>query len=112
MTEEISKVKAELEAVNSQLCPLMERSHKLCAQLRYLESKEFVAVNQIRKSDVELSTGPDVEWFGTIWDFAKHLNAKPTRRRWAEWNTRIYHTSDLIAGRMPETPGLIEHVTE
>jgi len=111
MTEEISKLRNQLAEISGKIQPLIEQQQRLSATLRDLESKQFILTNQIKRGDVELSTGRK-EWFGTIWDFAEHLKTMKDVKRWTEWNTRLYHTLDVINGRMPETPGLLEHVND
>ena len=98
---------AQIAGLTDQIIPLQERRDKLSRERDELLSREFIAVNNIRRADVELLE--DCPYFGTIDNCIAWLRDN-SLKRWAEWNGRIYYVSDLLAGRMPETPGRIEHV--
>ncbi len=95
-------IQGELDALIEQLKPMLTLRAKLEHDLGYAKSREFIAVNGIRREDVEFSDGHG-EWFNTVWRFADWLRSHSTKN-WAEWNTTIYRTSDLLAGRMPDMP--------
>lgn len=94
----------DIEATQAELKPLMARLERLNRERADLESAEFIAANSIRKQDVELCGGEGKPWFGTSWEFGKWL-ASHSKKVWAEWNGRIYHTTDLVNGRMPDMKG-------
>lgn len=94
-----------------QISPLASRLQKLREQKRDEDSIEFVRANQITLADVELSSGDGKPYFGIINSFIDWLKTHP-QKRFAEWNTCLYFTSDLLNNRMPQTPGLLEHVTK
>lgn len=89
--------------------PLIAKLEKLRTQKRNEDSIEFIRVNGITADDVELSSGDGKPWFFEIRGFIEWLRVN-SKKRFAEWNTRLYFSSDLLAGRMPETPAYIEHV--
>lgn len=107
----LADVSREIELLRSQILPLNDRLERLEREQDSLESEAFIAANKIRKADVEMSSGDGKPWFGTVMKFKDWLRGKSSKR-WAEWNGRIYHTSDLIAGRMPHMPGYVDQLTD
>jgi len=105
----IESIEAEIAGLVDNIKPLSARLAKLSDEFRACKSKQFIHVNGITRDNVEMSKGDDRPWFGHVWKFAEWLRRKPEAKRWAEWNGRIYHTSDLLAGRMPDDmPGLVD----
>jgi hypothetical protein len=97
-------VQREIEETKQAIRPLAEKLERLRRQLADMESSALIEVNKITRADVEMSSGGGKPWFGTAWVFGKWLAAN-SKKVWAEWNGRIYHTADLAAGRMPDMPG-------
>ncbi len=89
---------AATEAANKLLAEKLERLNR---EKRDLQSRAFIAANNIRRADVEMSDGPGTPYFGHIAAFVAWLK-EHSDKNWAEWNTRIYRMSDLKAGRMPD----------
>ena len=106
----LNELSLEIEATKAKLEPLMAQMIRLNREQAELESLDFIAVNSIRKQDVELSSGDDKPWFGTAWEFGKWL-ASNSKKVWAEWNGRIYHTTDLVNRRMPDMKGRSDDLT-
>jgi hypothetical protein len=102
----LSRGIASLEA---EIRPLADRLQKLKRQKRKVDSRDFIAANRITLDDVEMSIGDKKPWFETAWEFGKWL-AGNSKKVWAEWNGRIYLTSDLVNGRMPDMPGETNHL--
>jgi len=98
---------ADLEA---RIKPLMSLLEGLRAVKRKEESVEFVRVNKITKEDVERPDWEGRPYLWNIYDFANWMRDNNCQRRFCTWNGRIYFTSDILAGLMPDTPGLIEDV--
>jgi hypothetical protein len=94
----------EIAALELELKPLLDRMATLRREERDALSREFIAANQITRDQVETSYGDEKPWFGTAWEFGKWIAAN-SKKRWAEWNGRIYHAVDLVNGRLPDTPG-------
>jgi hypothetical protein len=94
----------QIAALEIELKPLLDRMATLRRKEREALSHEFIAANQITRDQVETSYGDEKPWFGTAWEFGKWIAAN-SKKRWAEWNGRIYHAVDLVNGRMPEMPG-------
>ncbi len=97
---------AEVAELEAKIRPLNERLHSLLRELRSIRARAFISANTIKRGDVELSSGDGKPWFGNVRDFTEWLRANSTKN-YAEWNTVIYRTSDLLAGRMPEMPAAI-----
>lgn len=91
---------------------LQAEHRSLDRAIRDAESREWITLNSIAPTRVQLSTGEGVPWHGTVHGFAEWIRSQGARKPYAEWNGRIYLTTDLLNGRMVETPGLIEHVQE
>lgn len=105
-TEQIKKEIAELEEA---LRPIARRLSDLRASLAEAESREYIRVNNITRAGVEFSNAPEVRYFGTVYEFGKWIQAN-SLKAWAEWNGRIYRSSDLILGRMPDSPAIADHL--
>lgn len=99
----------EIAALEAEIQPLADRLQKLKRQKREVDSRDFIAANRITREDVEMSSGDKKPWFGTAWEFGKWIAAN-SKKRWAEWNGRIYHAADLVNGRMPDMPGETDHL--
>lgn len=109
----IEEIDIELAQLEAQVTPLLAMMDRLRMQRRELESKAFIAANRITKADVELSSGDDKPWFGVIDEFVTWLKAQPSHKRFAEWNERIYYTTDLLAGKMPaDMPATIRELSQ
>lgn len=106
MKTELEIIDEEISAVRMRLGPLMRDLENLLERRRLAASLEFIRVNQIRREDVEMVEGEGKPYFGQLGFFVSWLK-RNSNKRWAEWNGRIYHTSDFLAGMMPETPGRI-----
>lgn len=105
----IESIEAEIAGLEVQIGPLANRLQKLGAELRDCKSKQFISVNGITRDEVEMSSGDGKPYFGSVWGFTDWMRRKPNKKRWAEWNGRIYHTSDLLNGVMPDDmPGLVD----
>ena len=99
----------EIEILRTELHPLLAHMENLKRRHREALSREFIAANRITSDDVELSSGNGKPWFYQVSGFAAWLRGN-SMKAWAEWNGRIYRTSDLIVGRMPDTPGEVDHL--
>ena len=103
-------IKTQIESLKAELEPLQARLSKLERDYRDALSREFIAANQITRDQVETSTKDESKpWFGHIKEFVKWLGWHPGKP-WAEWNGMIYPTSELLAGRMTDTPALYDHI--
>jgi len=100
----------QIADLESRIKPLASLLEGLRAVKRKEDSVEFVRVNKITKEDVERPDGDDKPWFFDICKFARWMRDNNCQRRFCTWNGRIYFTSDILTGRMPGTPGLIEDV--
>ena len=105
--QKIETLKAEISSLQQQITPLTKRLHEHAEELRSLEGKEFIRVNKIKREDVEMSEGKGKPYFGNISVFIGWMRSN-TKKNWAEWNTRIYRTSDLLVGRMSGMPATID----
>jgi hypothetical protein len=103
----IARLRLELASEQVVLDAQSKKVDNLFRKIRHLESIEFVSVNRIKISDVEMSDGDGKPFFGEISHFVKWLNIH-SKKNWAEWNTVIYRQSDLKAGRMPpDMPAIV-----
>lgn len=107
----IEQMSDEILGLELQIQPLAQQLETLRRDLRDAESRKFISANRITKSDVEFRDGDGKPYFSTCWEFSKWLKEHSTKH-WAEWNGIIYHTSDLMAGRMDSTPGNKCHLSE
>jgi hypothetical protein len=98
------EVEAEVNRLSLEISSLIKKREPLQNQLRELQSRHYIETLGIKKGDCETPNGHG-EWFGTVWSFAEWLKSH-SEKPWAIWNGRIYRSSDLMAGRMPESPAL------
>jgi hypothetical protein len=82
----------EIQAVEEDIRPLVEQLERLKRQRRLARSKAFIGV----------------PFFGHVKGFADWLKETRCSKDWAEWNHRIYRTSDLIVGRFPNSTASID----
>lgn len=106
----IHEIETEIKNVEAEIAPLSTKLTTLKRQLSDTTSRNFVQANGITKDQVEMSSGDGKPRFGTCWEFGKWLKAN-SNKRWAQWNTMIFHTADLVAGRMPDTGGRIDDLS-
>ena len=102
----LSDVVRDIEAVQVELKSLKERLERLNRERVEIESVTFIVANGIKKEDVELSSGEGKPWFGTAWEFGEWL-ALNSLKVWAEWNRRIYYTTDLVNERLLDIKGRV-----
>ena len=95
----------EIEETKQAIRPLAEKLERLNRQLADMESRAFIEANKITRADVEMSSGDDKPWLGTVGEFGRWMRTHACSKRWAEWNGRIYFAADLMANRMPDMPG-------
>jgi len=100
----------QIEEIEAAIRPLAAKLEILRRHKRDADSREFIAVNRIDRQDVEMSSGDGKPFFGDSYAFGNWLRSHGCKKRWAEWNGRIYHASDLMIGRMGESPGCVEHL--
>ena len=104
------QIKNEIKLLLDEMNPLLRLKNKLEIELSDALSREWIEANSVTADQVMSSNEPSKRpWI--ISDFAAWLKTAPYTP-YAEWNGRIYLTSDLIAGRMPDMPGFMEHVPE
>jgi len=110
----IEEIDKEIKAVESQVRPLKDRLYELRRKRAELASKQFIAANKITKADVEMSSGEGKPWFGSVDQFRDLLKKQPKLKRFAEWNERIYFTTDILQGKLPQNdmPATIRELTE
>lgn len=95
-----------IKSLEEQIRPLAETLIDLRRQKKNLDASQFIIANGIKRADIEMSSGEGKPYFGTISPFINWLRAH-SNKNWAEWNTTIYRSSDLLAGRMPDMPATI-----
>lgn len=107
----IPAMKLRLAVIADQIRPLMAEQQRLSSMLREAESKAWIAANGITRRRVH-ATEDVGEWVGTVYNFAVWLRQQRPMRPYAEWNGRLYHTTDLLNDRLEETPGFFTDVPE
>lgn len=96
----MEEIERQIKALNEQMRPLIIERDKLENNRRHEQSRNFIKATKARIEDVELSSGEGKPWFGTIFEFSKYIKSKSIKKRFCEWNDRVYFTSDILAGRM------------
>lgn len=101
----------ELQEIRGKIRPLMERQSQVLREIDRLESQQWIEANGVTREQVQTpdDTG---EWFGVLDKFVDWLKKQENPKRFAEWNGRLYFTSELIAGRWERDPkGRIDDLT-
>lgn len=106
----IENLNKEIVSIESQIRPLANKLESLRRQKSEEESRAYIAINNIKRADVETPEGMDKPWFGNVASFASWMQAHGMPKPWASWNGRIYRTSDLVLGRMPESPAMVDQL--
>lgn len=104
------KLKEEMAELDREINLLMEKKRLLQRAFDSTESRRYIEAMGITKLNTLFSGDPDLPWMGTVWAFRDWLKENRTSYFWAEWNGRVYRVSDLMEGRMPESPALWEDV--
>ena len=107
----LESLQCEISELETTIAPLERKLAFLRRWRDDLLGRAFVEGHKIRREDVEFSEGEGKPRFGHICGFVKWLCAHNTKD-WAEWNTVIYRTEDLIAGRMPPMPADKSHLID
>jgi hypothetical protein len=107
---DITEINTRIEILTSEIqCREIELRKLRLDKGRYL-SREFIRVNGIKASDVQLSSGNGVPHFGHVQKFTEWLAKTRCTKPYAEWNTLIHLTSNLLGGRFQPTPATIDHL--
>lgn len=107
-----AEIQSEISAIDSTMKPLKDRRRQLIEDATRLKSLAWIDANGVKLEDVELSDGDGKPWFGDINTFAEWLKAN-SKKRFCEWNTGVFFTSDIIAGRMDwANCGRLEHLQQ
>lgn len=110
----IARKRQVLASLKDQRAVLQREIDIVERELSEALSRQWIEVNRVTRDRVHVissgATNGDAPYFGSVWQFAEWLKSHGTRP-YAAWNTLIYLTSDLTAGRMPaDMPGRLEHV--
>ncbi len=106
----IPQLKSEINSTKLAITPLATRLDSLRRELAEAESRQFIEANTITREDVQMSSGDEMPWHGSAWEFAEWMRANKVTKKWCEWNGIIYHVSDILNSRMSSTPGRTEHL--
>ena len=106
-----TEIEKEIADLQKQLRDPLARLNFLSKELSDAKSHEYIKANNIKRDDVQFSSGNDMPWFGDVWTFATWCRSN-SEKNWAEWNHRIYRMSDLLEGRRPESPARVEHLKD
>lgn len=109
------ELRKELDKVERELKPLIERRQRIQNALDDALSREWIAACKVTKDKVmtvkEAEESRGSRWFGDVWTFGKWLKENQCDKPWAEWNGRIYNSEELKAGKLSiEAPGMVEHL--
>lgn len=108
----VQEIDIEITKLHSQIHQLKQKVELLESTKRHLKSKAFIELYSVTKNQVELSDGEGKPWFGTVHEFGGWLK-RHSSKRFCEWNSYIYLTSEIIAGRMDrEACGLVSDLPE
>lgn len=102
LTQQIASLDTQISAIQATMAPLVEQRDSLDYARRRLLSREFIASHGITSRNVELSTVPDRKCFWHLVEFIAWIKEHPPYKRFSEWNGRIYFTSDILNGDLPQ----------
>ncbi len=104
----MSAITDEIADLDRQIAVLQRRKREIEERKEQADSKAYIALTGMSLKDVQLSSGPGVPWFGHVDQFIAWLAQQSPRKRWAEWNTSIHNTTELLTGRWGTTPVRME----
>lgn len=96
----------EIKQLEDEYISIGTRLESKRREKRAIESKRFIEANSITWDDVETTDVPD-HYFNHISSFSEWLSTN-SKKRFAEWNGRIYFRSDLVDGMMRDTGGFTD----
>jgi hypothetical protein len=102
LTQQIASVDSQISAIQATLAPLVEKRDSLYHARLRLVSREFIASHRITSRNVQLSSVPDRKSFWHLVEFVEWIKEHPPYKRFAEWNGKIYFTSDIFNGALPD----------
>lgn len=105
----LSEVRQEIEAIKEKLRPLFARMDELSRLEKDIESKLWIEANKVTRDQVEMSSGDDKPTFGDVYTFGNWLKLN-SKKRFCEWNERIYFSAEIIRGRMCDSPGRVSEL--
>ena len=113
MTEEqrLADLDAEIASREQQINPLLRGLEVAKMLRRECYSRLMIAKLGIRKSMVQLSSGDDMPWHGTICGFRGWLADTCNRKPYYEWNGHVIAHYGQFSDKI-QTGLLIEHVPE
>ena len=97
-------IKQQIDRHNVAIAALEERRDKLKREYCHLRSMQFIELHGITLSDVQISEGEGVPYFGDIRTFSEWMKSTNCRKRFCEWNGRLYNTQEVINGFMEHDP--------
>ena len=104
----IDDIERELDLLTKELRPLLDKQWRLNEALRKAKSLQYIKVNNISLSDVEMSSGDGKPYFGHIKQYGEWLKLN-SDKPYCEWNEEIYLTSEIINGFLrSDGTGLVE----
>ena len=95
----LKQIDAQMTIAHDELTAAQNRFHKVESRRRKVLAAEWVVANTFTLDEIEMSDGDNKPWFGHIKTFGEWLSEN-SNKRFAEWNGRIYFTSELAAGRL------------
>jgi hypothetical protein len=96
----------EIKQLEDEFTVLTQKLQTKRAEKRKIISRQFIEANSITWDDVEKTDVPN-HHFNHISSFSEWL-ATNSKKRFAEWNGRIYFRSDLVDGMMRDTGGFTD----
>ena len=108
----LAEISHQLALIGKQQQTLSVQHRMLEAERRTILSTQFIAANNIKRTDVQMSSGEGIPYHNTVWQFVDWLRQQAPLKRFAEWNHSIYFTTDLLNGDMAETGGCIDGLTD
>ncbi len=98
---------ALLSKLEAEALPLNQTIALLRVEVMQLRSIYYIESNGITRSNTEITSEPGCHWHAHLDKFIEWLALQPDPKPWSDWNGLIYKTSDLLTGRMPETPARV-----
>lgn len=100
----INELNVQIDLIDHEIKTLNGKRDSLIEQRRQIKARKFIEDENVTLDQIHIVDG----WYGDIWAWADHLRRLTGRKRFAEWCGGIYFTSDLLNGKMPQTPVRIE----
>ncbi|MCA9366708.1 hypothetical protein KC887_00380 [Candidatus Kaiserbacteria bacterium] len=94
----LEEIEREIKFLDQSLRDLERRRDHYIEERRKIFSQDFIKQHSATLNQVEMSPSINNPWFGDAASFAEFLRKKRDVKKFCEWNTMIFLTSEFLSG--------------